>query len=121
MTLHRPHDPHWGIPYGSQAETNSCSVITSSTVLLSEKGRLNLHRDRVNLFLAWESSLHLPEVPEVMTVALAELRMQLVIFRVSSLKHRMRTRWLSYALHSMSIPTARHILVQMFEDQTLED
>ena len=82
VTLHRPHDPHWGIPYGSQAETNSCSVITSSTVLLSEKGRLNLHRDRVNLFLAWESSLHLPEVPEVMTVALAELRMQLVIFRV---------------------------------------
>lgn len=82
MTLHRPHDPHWGIPYGTQAETNSFSVITRSPVLLTEKGRLNLHRERVKLFLACGSSLHLPEVPEVITVALAELRMQLVIFCV---------------------------------------
>lgn len=74
---------HTGVsPMGLRQKLIPPLVITSSPVLLTEKGRLNSHRERVNLFLAWESSLHLPEVPEVMTVALAELRMQRVIFRV---------------------------------------
>ena len=32
----------------------------------------------------------------------------------------MGTCWLSYTFHSISRPTARYILVQMFKDKTLE-